>query len=304
MNLLVPLGALLETCSVTLAAAEVGLSQSAMSHALARLRKVMGDELLVRTGNVMHLTARAEELVPLVRRVLEQSSQILHPNTFNPATDRRIVTFAMTTSIAFVFGPLLMRAFATHAPHVVLRLQTTGVQQETVFRERGVDAVLLSQGSASPLSRGFTSPYPSERVFDDRWVVLASAELRDDRSALELIAQEPHVIYDAGDGAGSSMRAYEILDAHSIDYEVRAHVADNLLIPRLLDAAPSVALQRFQVGVEFARSHGLRVEEFPFGISDLGVDLVWNPWVADFAFRDWLRDLVLAAAEPLRERAL
>src|SRR5271168_1555466 len=64
LNLILALDALLEERSVTRAAQRVGITQSAMSHALGRLRAVTGDALLVRTANGMAATARAEELGP------------------------------------------------------------------------------------------------------------------------------------------------------------------------------------------------------------------------------------------------
>lgn len=251
----------------------------------------------------MVLTSRAEELIVPVRSVLERSSSILDREPFDPSVDRRVVNIALTTSTAFVFGSLLMRTFAQHAPHVVLQLQTTGVQSLTVFAGRNVDVALLSQGTASPISPEFTLPYPRERLYDDRWVLLASPTApgaEDRRSALELIEQEPHLMYVAEDG--QRVRSYDILDAHGISYAVRARVTDYLLIPHLLSESNGVALNRYQVGIDFHRLRGLRVEEFPLPAPDLGVDIVWNPWLSGDTYRSWLREMLFEAAEPLRAR--
>ncbi|MFF3572382.1 LysR family transcriptional regulator [Nocardia jiangxiensis] len=71
LNLLVPLLAVLEERSVTRAAERVGLTQSAMSHAVGRMRRLFDDDLLVRQGNGATLTPRALELIAPLRAVLQ-----------------------------------------------------------------------------------------------------------------------------------------------------------------------------------------------------------------------------------------
>src|SRR5262245_28503449 len=97
LNLLVALRALLAEKHVTRAAARVRLTQPAMSHALARLRTVLGDPLLVRTSSGMQLTPRAEALVaPLERALGEVSKLLAPPEQFDPARSTR--TFRVATT--------------------------------------------------------------------------------------------------------------------------------------------------------------------------------------------------------------
>ncbi len=77
LNLLVALDALLTESGVTRAAAQVGITQSAMSNSLARLRKLLGDELLTRTPDGMRLTPRAAALAEPVRSALRQFQGIV-----------------------------------------------------------------------------------------------------------------------------------------------------------------------------------------------------------------------------------
>ena len=86
LNLLVALDALLSERSVTRAAHRVGLSQPGMSNALARLRRLLGDPLLVRRGAVLVPTARAEALAGPVREALELiRGAIDAPARFDPS---------------------------------------------------------------------------------------------------------------------------------------------------------------------------------------------------------------------------
>ena len=293
LNLLVPLLALLEERSVTRAAARVGLSQPAMSHALRRLRRTLGDALLTRRGGGMELTPRAQELITPIRWALQQSSEILRPSIFDPAVHTRTTSIALTTTTAFVLGPHLRRVFARRAPKGVLRLLTTNMESPTVFTDDGVDAVLLPED--------FRSPHPRERLFEDRVVVLASADVRNDATALDLLTEEPHIMFTSQpSGRG---RSYEVLDSLGVQYTVSTTVSDYLVIPHILATSRGVALHRYQVGVEFRQSHGLRIEEFPFAAQSLGIDLTWNPWLVDREYRRWLRSVLVEASEPLRVRA-
>ena len=293
LNLLVPLLALLETRSVTDAATAVGLSQPALSHTLRRLRRLLGDELLVRQGGTMILTPRAEQLVEPVRRALQQSARALRPQPFDPATDARTITLAMTTSTAFVLAPLLMTVLAERAPHIVLRLNTATMRSPTVFTDDGVDVVLLSES--------FSAPHPRERLYDDRWVILASPSIDPSLDAMALLSTQPHIMFS--DWLNPRMQPYEVLDERGIRYSIRDTVTDNLLIPHLLSTAPRICLHRFQVGTEFQSLAQLRIVELPFPAQPLGIDMVWNPWLSDEHFRGWLREVLLDAAAPLRARA-
>ncbi|MFE6287421.1 FAD-dependent oxidoreductase [Streptomyces sp. NPDC057877] len=120
LNLLVPPLALLEERSVTKAAERVGLSQPAMSHALTRMRRLLGDDLVVRQGSGVTLTPRALELVGPLRGALRQTARIVNFPVFDPATDGRIITVAMTTSTAFVVGPWLTPGSSGSAPRTPL----------------------------------------------------------------------------------------------------------------------------------------------------------------------------------------
>jgi DNA-binding transcriptional LysR family regulator len=292
LNLLVPLLALLEERSVTRAAGKVGLSQPAMSHGLNRTRRLLNDELLVRQGRGMVLTPRAAELIAPLRQALQQTARIVSGSSFDPAVDRRLITVAMTNSTAFVIGSELSRLLAQRAPNTVLRLRTTSVATSAAFAEDAADVVLLPEA--------FPAPYPRERLYDDRWVVVASWNEPREADALELLEKVPHVFLDA---PSERLRPYEILDEKKIPYRVRQRVSDYLFIPHLIaQAGGGVAVHRYQVGLEFEGRFDLRVEEFPFPIEALGIDMVWNPWLAEGPFKAWLREILIEAAEPLRAR--
>ncbi|MFD8896135.1 LysR family transcriptional regulator [Streptomyces ardesiacus] len=287
LNLLVPLLALLEERSVTKAAERVGLSQPAMSHALTRMRRLLGDDLVVRHGSGVTLTPHALELVGPLRSALQQTARLVNFPVFDPATDRRIITVAMTTSTAFVVGPRLTRLVGERAPHATLRLRTITVPTETTFTEQGVDVVLISEGHFSP--------YPRERLYDDRVVVVAAPDTPAQADALELLTTQPHVVVDTD----RRVFPYSVLEDKGIPYRVGQLSSDFLLVPFLVARAGGVALLRHQVAVAMRRLSDLRIEEFPFPLPGLGIDMVWNPRLTDQHFVTWLRALLQEVTEGL-----
>ena len=125
LNLLVALDALLTERSVTRAAARVGLGQSAMSHNLARLRALFGDELLRRAPDGMRPTPRALALVDPVRVALSQIQALVsQADAFDPRTAERTFRIGMPDSVEVLLGPSLLAHLRTAAPSVRLRLHT------------------------------------------------------------------------------------------------------------------------------------------------------------------------------------
>lgn len=287
LNLLVPLLALLEERSVTRAAERVGLSQPAMSHALTRMRRLLGDDLVVRQGTGVTLTPRALQLIAPLRSALRQTARVVDLPRFDPATDQRVVTVAMTTSTAFVVGPRLSRLVAERAPHATLRLRTITVPADATFTDQGVDVVLISEGHSSP--------YPRERLYNDRVVVVASPDTPPEASALDLLTTQRHVVVDTD----RRVFPYSVLEEKGVPYSVGRLSSDFLLVPFLVARAGGVALIRHRVAVAMRSLADLRIEEFPFPLPGLGIDMVFNPRLSDQYFVEWLRALLFDVAAHL-----
>jgi DNA-binding transcriptional LysR family regulator len=120
LNLLKVLDAVLATCSVSAASRLVGLSQPATSAALARLRVGLGDPLLVRQGNRMVLSPRAERLVPRVRLVMREIEQVLAEESFDPATTKRAFRIAATDDVIEAILSTLFISIRSSAPGALI----------------------------------------------------------------------------------------------------------------------------------------------------------------------------------------
>ena len=139
LNLLITLEALLAEGSVVGAAKRLGLSPSAMSRALARLRKTVGDPLLVRAGRGLVPTPRATDLRGRVGRLVEEAQMVLRPSEALDL-DQLERVFTLRTSEGFVenFGPALLARLG-EAPGVRLRFLPKSDKESAPMRDGGVD---------------------------------------------------------------------------------------------------------------------------------------------------------------------
>src|ERR1051325_10725240 len=139
-NLLVTLDVLLAEGNVARAARRLRLSPSAMSRALARLRKTVGDPLLVRAGRGLVPTPRALELRERVGRLVQEAEEVLRPAK---ALDlaQLVRTFTLRTSEGFVenFGPRLIARVGQEAPGVRLRFVQKADKESGPLRDGSVD---------------------------------------------------------------------------------------------------------------------------------------------------------------------
>ncbi|AEI81592.1 transcriptional regulator LysR family (plasmid) [Cupriavidus necator N-1] len=147
------LAALLRGRSVSRAAAQMEVSQPAMSRTLDRLRIVFQDALLVREGNHMLLTAHGKELLPIVEKLLETTAQLAGVNApFDAATQVRHFSLACNEHIQLSLAPSLLTALRTAAPSIT-------AQFSPLHRSGAVDALASGEldlciGSAIPSAPG------------------------------------------------------------------------------------------------------------------------------------------------------
>jgi DNA-binding transcriptional LysR family regulator len=151
LNLLYTLDVLLQEGSVTRAGRKLRLSPSAMSRALARLRNVTGDQLLVRAGRGLVPTPRARDMRDKVRQLVEESHALLRPAAgLNLSTLQRTFTIRASDGLAEALGPSLITTVQNEAPsvrlHFVRKLDkdSGGLRDGTLDFETGVVAKPIS----------------------------------------------------------------------------------------------------------------------------------------------------------------
>lgn len=141
LNLLVVLDELLRTRSTTVAARRLGRTQSAVSHALARLRDAFGDPLFVRVGASLRPTRPAEALAAPVRDLLDRAEALLAraDETFDPRRIERTFVLAGTDYAEMLLLPKLIPTLRREAPGVDLVTRFYGDEVERAIQARDVD---------------------------------------------------------------------------------------------------------------------------------------------------------------------
>jgi DNA-binding transcriptional LysR family regulator len=143
LNLLRVFDALFEMRSVTRVADRLGLTQSAVSHALGRLRRMMDDPLFIRSPRGLQPSARAEQIAPGVRASLQQLRDALAPPRFDPASATRRFTVAAGAYFCTLIVPVLFEHVRQTAPGVSLRVVPL-IENGTAMLDRGTIDLALS----------------------------------------------------------------------------------------------------------------------------------------------------------------
>src|SRR5579883_656646 len=160
LNLLVALDALLRYRSVTRAGERIGLTQSAMSGELRRLRRMFGDPLLVRVGREYQLTALASELIEPVQDVIARIERTIgHRTSFNPAAESRRFSVAMSDYAMLLLLQPLLRRVGLEAPGITVEVHPFEEQIPRLLGQRTADLVI---GPAFDLAGTH-----AERLFSD-----------------------------------------------------------------------------------------------------------------------------------------
>ena len=293
LNLLVVLDALLQEQNVTRAAERLHLSQPAVSTALARLRRVLGDPLLVKNGRYLQMTPRAEALVDPVRDVLATiEHSIVRPTHFDPVRDTRSFSVIASDYVATVLiRPLLARMSGLAAD---VRLDTAPVSERylNALRRDEVDLVVLPDRMVED------SPLPecsSALVITDRFVgaVWSGHPRAADRLTLELLADSPYLSYKAGDAPAIFEQD---LDAAGATRRVAATANSFASMAFMLAGTELVALLPERLARRAAAAADVRLLEPDMDLRPLTQSAYWHNRRSRDPGHVWLREQLLAAA--------
>lgn len=290
LNLIPALEALLRRRNVTRAAEDVGLSQPAMSRALARLRDLQGDPLLVRTRAGYVLTPRAQAVQPLLAQAVAQLKGVFQAEDFDPAVVRRTVRLVAGDAQAILLLPDVMARLAVEAPGVEVRVEPYG--PDVLERLEGGALDLVFALVSTPLPPGVHS----EEVAKDQLALV----MRRGHPAAALAwsladyGQWGHVgVAIVGDGR-SEIDA--LLAAHGVTRRIA------LVTPYFIAALAAVAATDLVTTVSaltarrFAAAFDLVLHDPPFADTRLTTTLVCSHVRAADPFLVWFRALVREVA--------
>jgi DNA-binding transcriptional LysR family regulator len=287
LNLLPVLDALLSERSVSRAGARLGLSQPAVSNALAHLRELLGDPLLVRKGAGMAPTERALALAEPLRSALLALAQGLEPPAaFEPATAARGFTIATNDFVAFAVLPGLLARLQRAAPGV--RLQVRAWQEHFVPTD-------LARGEADLVlgfNRGLPAGHDAAPLFADRFVFVARKghPLVHGRITLGQYTKLSHVVVSQEPDARGIVD--DALAQRGLSRTVGLRLSHFLLVPPILATTDYVAALSEVVARPMARTLPLQLLKMPIDVPGAMVQMVWHERTATSPAHRWLRGLV------------
>jgi DNA-binding transcriptional LysR family regulator len=290
LNLLKAFDALISERAVTRAAARIGLSQPAMSHALSRLRGLFADDLFVRTPAGMEPTAHAREIAPLVSAAIEHIEAALNLGVgFDPAKSTGIFTAGMAEYAEVALVGRLAAAFAEQALRATLRLLPLNGADAAEQLERGTIDVAIAHLRAPPTA------IESRMLMRDPFVVIVRKghPLAAEPLSIEAYAGQSHILVSPrGDTSGA-------IDRLLVDFGLRRRisllVATYLAVPVALAASDLIATVPSRTARQIAATAEIEILPLPIDLS-MTVSMAWHRRAASEPAQAWFRSVLLDAA--------
>ena len=281
-----------DTGSVTAAAQRLGVTQSAVSHLLDKLRGITGDALFTKSGRGIVATARALVLAERARELLGDLARFAEHEHFEPARWQTTFTIAANDFQRDALLPALMQRLRTQAPGVLLRVIASDVPSPEMLRQQHCQLIISPrppEGSDILQKRLFTDRY---RVFYDPTVRGAPRSRKD-----YLAAEHVSVLY-------APQRPLDLdqhLQAKGVERRFRVMVPGFAGLPAFIRGTDLLAtlpgLMREHLMRELADA------EVPVPCPNLPMYMIWHLRHQQDPAHRWLRSQLQEVALPLHSRA-
>ncbi|AQM68118.1 HTH-type transcriptional regulator LeuO [Vibrio campbellii] len=285
LNLLTVFDAVMQEQNITRAAHNLGMSQPAVSNAVARLKVMFNDELFMRQGRGIQPTQRARQLFGPIRQALQLIRNELPSSVFQPESSTRLFKLAICSPCDMRFAPRIMASINEQAPSVQLHLDA---EFDRLLSERmryqEIDFVI-------DYARFDDQGFSSTEIFKDELVVIASKthpRIQGGVSAEQLI-NEKHAKLSRVHGQRSfSEQAYRELDCQAA-YEGSS--LSNLLY--VVSQSELVTIAPRWMAENAVNSDQLQILDFPFENKEISGYLSWHESSEKDKGHIWLRDQLM-----------
>jgi len=294
VNLILVLDAILAEMNLTRAGEAVGMSQPAVSGALARLRQQFDDPLLIRKGRQFELTPLAENLRPMVAEAMLEIKRTyeLLPS-FDPATSTRTFHIGATDYLlSQITGPL-EKVLHVEAPHVNIEYGTLGFDQL-------VNAVDLLRRDVTIASAGIGIPGKKQSLFIESFVCITdknNPQVVDGKLSLEQLAEMGHVRMTFGDNQTHH------IDGMYLEHGIAPHYAISvrgvLMIPHMVAGTNLVGWVQERLAAQMVEPLGLQIVETPIKGPNMTQAVHWHPSKSTDPAIPWLISMLRRATELL-----
>ncbi|CAH8212874.1 transcriptional regulator LeuO [Vibrio aestuarianus] len=285
LNLLTVFDAVMQEQNITRAAHNLGMSQPAVSNAVARLKVMFNDELFMRQGRGIQPTQRARQLFGPIRQALQLIRNELPSSVFSPETSTRLFKLAICSPCDMRFAPRIMSSVHEQAPSVQLHLDA---EFDRLLAERmryqEIDFVI-------DYARFDEQGFSSTEIFQDELVVIAakSHPRIDGLVTPETLLNEKHAKLSRVHGQRSfSEQAYRELDC--VPYYEGTSLSNVLYVvgqSELVTIAPRWMVENA------ANRDQLQILDFPFENGQISGYLSWHESSEKDKGHIWLRDQLM-----------
>jgi DNA-binding transcriptional LysR family regulator len=301
LNLLLVFDALMTERSVTAAAAKVGLSQPAMSNALARLRDRLGDRLFVRGQKRMVPTPRALELAPDIEAALHHLRIAVQGREFTPTSSTVRFRLATTDEIELFLLPTVIKKLSVLAPGISVscaRLQGLFRVPETDLQSGALDFAFGSFPNPAPVE----SSLFAHTLYEAKFVCIVRAGHPVTKKGLSFaeFCKLKHVVtFYPGAGPGLLDR---ILAEKGYKRNIVLSLPHWLSVPFAVAETDLIASLPDSVARAMSPSLRLRRMKLPVTIPPLQMSLVWHTRTHEDAAHRWFRELVIDVGRKLARK--
>jgi DNA-binding transcriptional LysR family regulator len=290
---LVALHKLLTERHLSRVAREMGLSQPAMSHALARLRRVFGDPLLVRDRTGLVLTARGEAIRARLDTTMVEVAKVFDHEAFDPASSTVRFKLGITDHAGQVLLPALLNILHAEAP---------GIQTSiAIIPNRQTDLADLDAGNYD-LRIGWLRSLPPHwhrrKLLDDHIVLICAKDhplIGDTITAEEFVALD-HIALESERPIYPNL-IDSFLAERGLERQIATRISHFSLAPTLVAMTQMVAM----FPERLARSFGeqIRIVKPPFDFPDNDLSMAWHPRVHSADAHIWLRRVLIECSRKL-----
>ena len=289
VNLIVVLDAILTERNLTRAGESIGLTQPAVSGAVAKLRRLLDDPLLVRSGRISELTPRAVALAPIVREAMAQIGRTLDVRpSFDPRTsDRQFRLTASDYALAVMTAPLL----------AILEEEAPGVSIE-FGPLNAIGPVDLLRDDVAVASAAHGVPGKRQSLFSDAMVCIVRRghpRLRDGALTAADLAELPYVRVSLAEGV--VMFADDVLESAGIRPHVARTVPGFLPVPFTVSERDMFGFVPARLAERYGQELDLTVAAIPVQLPVLVESVFWHPSRTDDPAVRWLLGILRTVAE-------
>jgi DNA-binding transcriptional LysR family regulator len=294
LNLLVILDTIFTERSLTLAGNKLFMTQSAVSHALSKLRHHFDDRLFVRRGNIMESTPLCKTIHRNIAPSLKTINQSLADRgEFDPATSKRTFSLGLSDYLCKLLLPDILRMIETKAPGISIRImQTTYEKREEMLQNGKLDVFL-------GCPRDYGAGVFKEKLFEDREVCV----VRNDHPIKGTVMNEEEMAESEFAALSLSESGLGFLEDYlyrkGVQRKIKIVLQQETVIPSLVENSDLVGSIAQRLAEMYSAKGRLRIVHMPLESTEFDVSQHWHALNDNDPAQQWIRSVIKEVAETL-----